>query len=329
MLDTCRSSCYSNRLWLFFNFRVFISIIFGTVSFGAESQFAPDYGKAKMAAARILALLDKAPPAIDTSSKDSVKPESSESCTVEFRDVHFSYPSRPSAAVLKGLNLTVEKGDNIAMVGSSGCGKSTTIQLLERFYDVSQGQVIVNGCNVKAVNLSWLRSQLGLVSQEPVLFSYSIRENIAYGDNSREVTTEEIIEAARQANIHSFIQNLPQGYETNVGDKGTRLSGGQKQRIAIARALIRNPQILLLDEATSALDTESEKVVQEALETARQGRTCFTIAHRLSTIQNATCIIVLQNGEVIEEGTHAELMVLKGLYYKLVIAQNQKRHQTT
>lgn len=170
---------------------------------------------------------------------------------------------------------------------------------------------------LSAVNLQWWRSQIGFVSQEPVLFDASIQENIAYGDTSRQVPIEEIILAAKNANIHDFIQTLPKGYDTNVGSKGTQLSGGQKQRIAIARALIRNPKILLLDEATSALDTESERVVQEALDRASQGRTTIIIAHRLSTIQNSDIICVLHRGSIVESGKHDELLEKRGHYYRL------------
>jgi len=223
------------------------------------------------------------------------------------------------------VSVTLGRGQTFSLVGSSGCGKSTTVQLLERFYDTMGGQVLTDGSNVRQLNVSWMRAQIRLVSQEPVLFDCSLRENIAYGDNSREVSMEEVIEAARQANIHSFIQSLPDGYDTTAGDRGAQLSGGQKQRVAIARALLRNPKILLLDEATSALDTESEKIVQEALDRAQLGRTSIVIAHRLSTIQNANCIVVFNNGRVAERGTHSELMALKGLYYKLNLAQGHKK----
>jgi ATP-binding cassette subfamily B (MDR/TAP) protein 1 len=305
-------------------FIVFISIVFGAISIGKESQFGPDYGKAKTAAARIFAVLDKNPGAMDSYSQDGAKPVK---ClgTVEFKDVKFSYPTRASVKVLRGLNMKVEQGYTMALVGSSGCGKSTTVQLLERFYDPTEGQVCIDGQNVTSLNVGWLRAQIGLVSQEPVLFDYSIKENIAYGDNSRTVSMDEIIAAAREANIHNFIQSLPNGYETSAGDKGTQLSGGQKQRIAIARALLRNPKILLLDEATSALDTESEKIVQDALDRAQQGRTSLVIAHRLSTIQNANCIVVFQNGRIAEQGTHSELISQKGLYYKLNVAQGNRK----
>ncbi|NWI01969.1 MDR1 protein, partial [Tichodroma muraria] len=182
---------------------------------------------------------------------------------IEFRNIHFVYPTRPEVQVLQGLNVKVKKGQTLALVGSSGCGKSTSIQLLERFYDPLEGQVVridLYGIDTKSLHLQWLRSRLGLVSQEPILFDCSIAENIQYGDNSRVVSQEEIEEAAKAANIHAFIEKLPEKYNTRVGEKGTQLSGGQKQRIAIARALVRNPAVLLLDEATSALDTESEKV---------------------------------------------------------------------
>ncbi|NXS56655.1 MDR1 protein, partial [Brachypteracias leptosomus] len=173
---------------------------------------------------------------------------------ITFNDVAFNYPTRPEIKVLQGLNMNIEKGQTLALVGSSGCGKSTVLQLLERFYDPLSGEM------VSAFNIQWLRAQIGIVSQEPILFDCTIAENIAYGDNSREVSHEEIVKAAKEANIHSFIESLPKKYSTRVGERGTQLSGGQKQRIAIARALIRQPRILLLDEATSALDIESEKV---------------------------------------------------------------------
>ncbi|XP_061530020.1 phosphatidylcholine translocator ABCB4-like isoform X10 [Phycodurus eques] len=180
---------------------------------------------------------------------------------------------------------------------------------------------MIDSKNVKELNICWLRSQIGIVSQEPVLFDCSLAKNIAYGDNSRTVTIEEIKAAAEAANIHSFIEHLPKKYDTLAGDKGTQLSGGQKQRIAIARAILRNPKLLLLDEATSALDTESEKLVQEALDKARQGRTCIVVAHRLSTIQNADRIAVFQGGVVVEQGTHQQLLAKKGVYHMLVTKQ--------
>ncbi|KAM8980890.1 ATP-dependent translocase ABCB1-like [Sarcophilus harrisii] len=299
---------------------VFSAIVFGAMAVGQTSSLAPDYAKAKISASHIIKLL-KQKPVIDSYSEEGQKPKKFEG-NVSFNEVVFNYPIRPDIPVLQGLTLEVKKGQTLALVGSSGCGKSTVVQLLERFYDPLVGEVKVDDQNVKTLNVQWLRAQLGIVSQEPILFNCSIAENIAYGNNSREVSQEEIVNAAKAANIHPFIETLPRKYETKVGDKGTQLSGGQKQRIAIARALIRNPQILLLDEATSALDTESEKVVQEALDKAREGRTCIVIAHRLSTIQNADLIVVFQNGMVKEQGTHQQLLAQKGIYFSMVNVQS-------
>uniref|UniRef100_A0A8K9X7B4 ABC-type xenobiotic transporter n=1 Tax=Oncorhynchus mykiss TaxID=8022 RepID=A0A8K9X7B4_ONCMY len=298
---------------------VFSVIIFAAMNIGESASFAPDFAKAKAAAGRILGLLEKKPE-IDIYSEEGEKPTDFVG-DIEFRGIHFAYPTRQNVRVLQGLNVSVGPGQTLALVGESGCGKSTSIQLLERFYSPAEGQVLVDGLDTKTLNLSWLRSQLGLVSQEPILFDCSISENIQYGDNSREVSQDEIEEAAKNANIHDFIMGLPEKYNTRVGDKGTQMSGGQKQRIAIARALVRQPKVLLLDEATSALDTESEKIVQHALDAARQGRTCIVIAHRLSTIQNADQIAVIQYGQVTEQGTHTDLMAKGGAYYALVNAQ--------
>ncbi|KAK6165545.1 hypothetical protein SNE40_022454 [Patella caerulea] len=302
-------------------FRVFVAIVYGSYALGQASAFAPDASKAKVAAKDIFKLLDRQP-TLNSDSLTGNKPSEITS-KVEFKDVEFRYPTRPDVRVLQGLNIAVNPGETLALVGSSGCGKSTTVQILERFYDPQHGVVLLDKYNIEALNIQWLRSQMGMVSQEPVLFDRSIADNIAYGDNSRTIPMDEIITAARQANIHEFIKELPLGYETRVGEKGTQLSGGQKQRVAIARALIRNPKILLLDEATSALDTESEKVVQEALDKARQGRTTIVIAHRLSTIHNADKIAVIRQGRVIEQGNHNQLMELRGFYYKLNTAQSQ------
>ena len=204
-------------------------------------------------------------------------------------------------------------------MGASGCGKSTVIQLLQRFYDPDSGEVLVGGRDVRTLNIKWLRHHIGVVSQEPVLFDSTIAQNIMYGKEG--ATEEEMKEAAINANAHDFISKLPDGYNTLVGEGGTQLSGGQKQRVAIARALIRDPKILLLDEATSALDTESESIVQQALDRARAGRTTIVIAHRLSTIQNADVIASVEDGRVVEMGTHSQLMDKGGLYYELVTAQ--------
>ncbi|XP_053119930.1 ATP-dependent translocase ABCB1 isoform X2 [Hemicordylus capensis] len=321
------AACFRFGAWLVTNgymeykavFLVFSCIVFGAMALGQTSSFTPDYAKAKISAAHMFMLFERVP-LIDNYSVNGLMPERF-SGNVEFKDVAFNYPTRPEVPVLQGLNVAVEKGQTLALVGSSGCGKSTLVQLLERFYDPLSGEVLLDGQNATQLHIQWLRSQIGIVSQEPVLFDCSIAENIAYGVNTRQVSFEEIVAVAKAANIHSFIESLPNKYNTSVGDKGTQLSGGQKQRIAIARALIRQPRILLLDEATSALDTESEKVVQEALDKARKGRTCIVIAHRLSTVQNANSIAVIQNGKVVERGTHQQLLAEKGIYYSLVNVQ--------
>ncbi|RWS02634.1 multidrug resistance protein 1-like protein, partial [Dinothrombium tinctorium] len=294
-------------------FKVVEGTMYGAMILGQSLAFASDFRKGKTAAKNIYKFLaQKARYDLNIG-----KILSSFDAKITFSSVYFSYPSRPDVQVLNDLSMKIDKGQTVALVGGSGCGKSTCIQLIERFYDCDLGEVCVDGVNVEHLNLCWLRSKIGFVQQEPTLFSYSILENIAYGDNSRSIPMEEIIEAAKKANIHNFIENLPQGYATNVGDKGSQLSGGQKQRIAIARALIRNPSILLLDEATSALDSESEKIVQEALDEAMKGRTSLVIAHRLSTIQNADKIIVLKDGKVIEEGNHQTLLAKRGAYFEL------------
>ncbi|XP_048881356.1 ATP-dependent translocase ABCB1 isoform X35 [Brienomyrus brachyistius] len=300
-------------------FLVYYAILFTAMNVGQLSSFPTDFTRAKASARRILTLLDRKPE-IDIYSEKGDMPGT---CTgnIEFHDVHFMYPTRRNVNVLQGLNVSVSSGQTLALVGGSGCGKSTSIQLLQRFYDVASGHVSLDGHDIKSLNLAWLRSQLGLVSQDPILFDCSIAENIQYGDNSRDVSQTEIEEAAKSANIHTFIQSLPETYNTRVGDKGAQLSGGQKQMIAIARALVRHPKVLLLDEATSALDNKSKKIVQQALDKARLGRTCVVIAHRLSTIQNADIIAVIQNGRVVEQGTHSQLMQREGAYYALVNAQ--------
>ncbi|DAA30732.1 TPA: Multidrug resistance protein 1-like [Bos taurus] len=304
---------------------VFSAIVFGAMAVGQVSSFAPDYAKAKVSAAHVINIIEKIP-LIDSYSTEGLKPSTVEG-NVAFNDVVFNYPTRPDIPVLRGLSLEVKKGQTLALVGNSCCGKGTVIQLLERFCDPLAGTVLIDGKEIKQLNVQWLRAHMGIVSQEPILFDCSIGENIAYGDNSRVVSQEEIERAAKEANIHPFIEMLPDKYNTRVGDKGTQLSGGQKQRIAIARALVRQPHILLLDEATSALDTESEKVVQEALDKAREGRTCIVIAHRLSTIQNADLIVVFQNGRIKEHGTHQQLLAQKGIYFTMVSVQAGTKRQ--
>ncbi|KAM8873143.1 bile salt export pump isoform 3-T3 [Synchiropus picturatus] len=297
-------------------FRVISAIVTSGTALGRASSYTPDYAKAKISAARFFQLLDRVPK-ISVYSAKGEKWENFQG-KLEFIDCKFTYPTRPDIQVLNGLNVSVKPGQTLAFVGSSGCGKSTSVQLLERFYDPDLGRVLIDGHDSTRVNVPFLRSKIGIVSQEPILFDCSIVQNIKYGDNSREISMNEVIAAAKKAQLHDFVMSLPEKYDTNVGAQGSQLSRGQKQRIAIARAIIRDPKILLLDEATSALDTESEKTVQEALDKAREGRTCIVIAHRLSTIQNSDIIAVMSRGYVIEKGTHDHLMGLKGAYYKLV-----------
>ena len=239
---------------------------------------------------------------------------------VEFKNVSFEY--NPGETVLKNFSFKAEPGQVIAFVGPSGAGKSTVANLLPRFYDVTSGSVTIDGLDVRDVTMESLREQVGIVPQETVLFNGSVYDNILYG--RLDATKEEIIAAAKAANAHNFILGLPEGYETKLGDRGLNISGGQRQRLAIARAILKNPEILILDEATSALDTESERVVQEALDRLMVGRTSFVIAHRLSTIKNADKILVLDKGELVEEGTHEELLAAHGLYAHLYEIQYSK-----
>jgi len=292
-------------------------ILFTAVSMGRASASLPDVSSAKTAAAKIYALLDRTS-AIDPSSSEGARTDVAGN--VAFDQVSFSYPTRADVQVLRGLSLAVSSGKTLALVGESGCGKSTILSLLERFYDSNLGAIQVDGISVADYNLNHIRHQMAIVTQEPDLFNTTVRQNITYG--LEETAGEEIIERyARMANAHDFIRSLPAGYDTVVGPRGGQLSGGQRQRIAIARALIREPKILLLDEATSALDSKSEQVVQDALDKARAGRTCITIAHRLSTIYSADSIAVIARGKLVEIGTHRDLLEENGAYAELV------RHQ--
>lgn len=239
---------------------------------------------------------------------------------VQFAGVSFHYPNRPDMPVLSGLNLTIEAGQQIALVGASGAGKSTIASLLLRFHEPTEGEITVDGLPLSEFPLTGYRMRIAYVPQEVILFGGDIRSNIAYGKPG--ATQAEIEDAARQANAHAFIEAFPEGYETLVGDRGVQLSGGQRQRIAIARAILRDPDLLILDEATSALDTASEKEVQVALERLMKGRSSLVIAHRLSTIRHADRIAVLHQGHVAEQGTHDGLMAQTGLYHNLV--QNQQ-----
>ncbi|CAN6243370.1 unnamed protein product [Urochloa humidicola] len=296
-------------------------IVFGGAALGSALSNIKYFSEASSAAERIQEVICRVPK-IDSASNTGDK-LANVAGEVEFRNVEFCYPSRPKSPVLVNFSLHVPAGHTVALVGASGSGKSTVIALLERFYDPSAGEVTLDGMDIRRLQLKWLRAQIGLVSQEPALFAMSIRENILFG--KEEATEEEVLAAAKAANAHNFISQLPQGYDTQVGERGIQISGGQKQRIAIARAILKSPKILLLDEATSALDTNSERVVQEALELVSMGRTTVIVAHRLSTIRNADMIVAMQSGEVKELGSHDELIGIEnGLYSSLVRLQQSR-----
>ncbi|XP_037299939.1 multidrug resistance protein homolog 49-like isoform X2 [Manduca sexta] len=272
------------------------------------------FAAARGAASSIFHLLDREPK-IDSLDQNGLSPRRVIG-EIVLEDVHFCYPSRPEVKVLKGFSLHIRPGESVALVGSSGCGKSTILQLLQRLYDPYSGSVKLDGKDLKSLNIGWLRSSLGVVGQEPVLFRGTIHDNISIG--CPEATREEVQRVAEMAYAHDFIINLANGYETMIGERGATLSGGQKQRIAIARSLLREPAVLLLDEATSALDTQSERQVQAALDRASVGRTTILVSHRLSTVKNVDRIICMDQGAIVEEGTHDELMKTQGFYYKLV-----------
>ncbi len=284
------------------------------ISLGALTDLYTDFTKAIGAAERIFELLDRAPE----------MPEGGERLErvegrVSFDDVSFAYPSRPGSNVLDQLSLDVAPGEVVAIVGPSGAGKSTLAALLTRLYDPTHGAVRLDGVPLSRLDPAWLRRQIGVVAQEPILFSTSIEENLRYG--RRDAREPELVRALEAANARAFVERFPDGLRTSVGERGVQLSGGQKQRVAIARALLRDPRILVLDEATSALDAESEHLVKEALDRLMRGRTTFVIAHRLSTVRDASRVVVIDGGRLVQSGTHDALMAEDGLYRRLVERQ--------
>jgi ABC transporter fused permease/ATP-binding protein len=280
-------------------------------SLGALSGLYEDFMKALGASERVFELMDREPTVSGGGARlERVRGE------VALTDLDFAYPTRPDMPVLSRLNLTLSPGEVVALVGHSGSGKSTVAALLSRFYDPQGGSIALDGVDYGTLDIDWLREQVGVVSQEPILFATSILDNIRYG--RPDAPLEAVIAAAKAANAHDFISTFPEGYDTLVGERGVKLSGGQKQRVAIARALLKDPRVLILDEATSALDAESEHLVQEALDRLMKGRTTLVIAHRLSTVKEANRVCVLDEGRLAQEGTHDELVSEDGIYRRLV-----------
>nr|GMD91548.1 ABC transporter B family member 11-like [Ipomoea batatas] len=298
-------------------FRVYYAMYFTTSVLSQSSSFTQDFRKAKAVAKSIFGLLDRKFK-MDLDEKSGLELDSVQG-EIEFQNVCYAYPTRPDVKVLCGFSFTVQNGKTVALVGKSGSGKSTVIALLQRFYDCDSGRIMLDGVDIRNLNLKWLRKQMGLVSQEPVLLNDTIRANITYG-KEEDVTEGEVIAAADLANAHKFISGLQQGYDTVVGERGVQLSGGQKQRVAIARAIMKSPRILLLDEATSALDAESERMVQDALDKIMVNRTTIMIAHRLSTVRGADVIAVVKDGAVVEKGKHDMLIAKRDGHYASLVA---------
>lgn len=298
-------------------FILYAAIVAGAI--GALSETLGDAQRAAGASERLLELLAERSPIISPAQPLALPRSTSNGSRLQIERVNFRYPSRPDQSALADFSLEVQPGDTIAIVGPSGAGKTTLFQLLLRFYDPQSGHIRLDGIDIRQLDLQALRETIGIVPQDTVVFSANAMENIRYG--RPDATDEEVIAAARQAAAHEFIEKLPEGYQSFLGERGVRLSGGQRQRIAIARALLKNPPLLLLDEATSALDAESERLVQHALEAAMVGRTTLVIAHRLATVQRATRIVVMEHGRIVETGTHATLVESGGLYAQLAALQ--------
>ncbi|WP_036166644.1 ABC transporter transmembrane domain-containing protein [Massilia sp. 9096] len=298
-------------------FILYASIVSGAI--GALSEVMGEAQRAAGAAERLLELLAVRSPIQEPAAPAALPPRLAGGSTLRLQDVAFNYPSRPDSAALDRVSLDVRPGETVAIVGPSGAGKSTLFQLLLRFYDPQAGAILLDGVDIRALALHTLRGAIGIVPQDTIIFSANAMENIRYG--RIDATDAEVIAAAKMAAAHEFIERLPEGYASFLGERGVRLSGGQRQRIAIARALLKNPPLLLLDEATSALDAESERLVQKALEAAMVGRTTLVIAHRLATVQRADRIVVMEDGRIVETGTHASLVALGGIYANLAALQ--------
>jgi ATP-binding cassette subfamily B protein len=298
-------------------FILYAVIVAGAI--GALSEVLGEAQRAAGATERLLELLAEKSPIQSPSHPEPLPPRAAAGAALRLHDVAFHYPSRPQSAALSHLSIEIAPGETVAIVGPSGAGKTTLFQLLLRFYDPQQGLITLDGADIRQLDLHALRNTIGVVPQDTIVFSENAMENIRYG--RADASDDEVIAAAKMAAAHEFIERLPEGYQSFLGERGVRLSGGQRQRIAIARALLKNPPLLLLDEATSALDAESERLVQSALEAAMVGRTTLVIAHRLATVQRADRIIVMEHGRIVETGTHATLVARGGLYASLAALQ--------